>query len=137
MQADLVHSNRATQLTEPALAKSWKISPDGLTYTLVLRQGLRFSDGQPLDADDVLFTFRVYLDESVHASQRDLLIVGGKPIAVRKVDAQTVEFTLAKPYGVGERLFDGLAILPRHLLETAYKEGKLAQSGTLGTTTNQ
>ena len=42
MQADLVHINRATQLTEPALAKSWKISPDGLQYTLVLRQGIVF-----------------------------------------------------------------------------------------------
>ena len=46
MQADLVHINRATQLTEPALARSWKISPDGLAYTLVLRQGIKFSDGR-------------------------------------------------------------------------------------------
>jgi peptide/nickel transport system substrate-binding protein len=137
MQADLVHINRATQLTEPALAKSWKVSADGLRYTLMLRQGLKFSDGHPVDLEDVLFTFRVYLDESVHATQRDLLMVGGKPIGVRRVDAQTVEFVLAKPYGVGERLFDGLAILPRHLLETAYKEGKLAQSGALGTAVNQ
>ena len=137
MQADLVHINRATQLTEPALAKSWKISADGLEYTLVLRKGLRFSDGQALDADDVVFTFRVYLDESVHAPQRDLLIVGGKPIVVRKVDAQTVVFQLAKTYGVGERLFDGLAILPRHLLEKPYQEGKLGQIGTLATAAPQ
>ena len=137
MQADLVHINRATQLTEPALAKSWKISPDGLTYTLVLRQGLKFSDGQSLDADDVLFTFRVYLDENVHAPQRDLLIVGGKPIAVRKLDGHTVVFQLAKTYGVGERLFDGLAILPRHLLEKPYREGKLGQIGTLATAADQ
>ncbi len=137
MQADLVHINRATQLTEPALAKSWKISPDGLAYTLALRQGIKFSDGQPLDADDVLFTFRVYLDESVHATQRDLLIVGGKPIVVRKVDALTVVFQLAKTYGVGERLFDGLAILPRHLLEKPYQEGKLGQIGSLVTASDQ
>jgi len=137
MQADLVHINRATQLTEPALAKSWKISPDGLAYTLVLRQGIKFSDGQPLDADDVLFTFRVYLDENVHAPQRDLLIVGGKPIVVRKVDAHTVVFQLAKTYGVGERLFDGLAILPRHLLEKPYQEGKLGQIGSLATAADQ
>ena len=137
MQADLVHINRATQLTEPALAKSWKVSPDGLQYTVTLRQGLRFSDGQPVDIEDVLFTFRVCLDEAVHATQRDLLIVGGKPITVRRVDAQTVTFTLAKPYGVGERLFDGVMILPRHLLEAAYKEGKLAQVGGLGTAPDQ
>jgi peptide/nickel transport system substrate-binding protein len=137
MQADLIHINRATQLTEPSLAKSWKVSPDGLQYTLVLRKGLHFSDGQPLDADDVLFTMCVYLDENVHATQRDLLIVGGKPITVRKLDGATVVFQLAKPYGAGERLFDGLAILPRHLLEKTYLEGKLAQSGTLSTPANQ
>jgi len=138
MQADLVHINRATQLTEPALAKSWKISPDGLQYRpVVLRHGLKFSDGQPLDADDVLFTFRVYLDENVHAPQRDLLIIGGKPISVRKLDARTVVFQLPKTYGVAERLFDGLAILPRHLLEKSYQEGKLGQIGTLTTAANQ
>lgn len=137
MQADLVHINRATQLTEPALAKSWKISPDGLQYTIVLRHGLKFSDGQPLDADDVLFTFRVYLDENVHAPQRDLLIISGKPITVRKLDARTVVFRLPKTYGVGERLFDGLAILPRHLLEKPYQEGKVSQIGTLATAANQ
>jgi peptide/nickel transport system substrate-binding protein len=137
MQADLIHINRATQVTELALAKSWKVSADGLQYTLTLRKGLRFSDGQPVDADDVLFTFRVCLDEKVHATQRDLLIVGGKPIAVRKLDSQTVVFQLAKTYGAGERLFDGLAILPRHLLEKPYNEGKLAQTWTLATPPNQ
>jgi peptide/nickel transport system substrate-binding protein len=137
MQADLVHINRATQLTEAALAKSWKISPDGLQYRLTLRKGLCFSDGQPLDADDVLFTMRVLLDENVHASQRDLLVVGGTPISVRKVDRETVVFQLAKPYGAGERLFDGLEILPRHLLEKPYQDGKLAQAGVLTTPANQ
>jgi peptide/nickel transport system substrate-binding protein len=137
MQADLVHINRATQLTEPGLAKSWKVSPNGLEYTIVLRQGIKFSDGQPLDADDVLFTFRVYLDENVHATQRDLLIIGGKPIALRKADAHTIVFQLAKTYGVGERLFDGMVILPRHLLEKPYKEGKLGQIGSLAAAADQ
>jgi len=137
MQADLVHINRATHLTEPALAKSWKVSSDGLDYTLTLRQGLRFSDGEPLDAEDVLFTLRVYLDEGVHAPQRDLLIVGGKPITVTKINARTLVFHFAKPYGVGERVFDGLAILPRHLLEKTYQEGKLGQIGSLSTPANQ
>jgi peptide/nickel transport system substrate-binding protein len=133
MQSDLIHINRATQLTEPALVKSWKISTDGLQYTLALRSGLRFSDGHPLDADDVLFTFRLYLDENLHSPQRDLLIIGGKAIAVRKLDQRTLVFTLAKKYGVEERLFDGLAILPRHLLEKPYQEGKLAQLWNTGT----
>ncbi|HZC66902.1 MAG TPA: ABC transporter substrate-binding protein, partial [Candidatus Dormibacteraeota bacterium] len=137
MQADLVHINRATQLPEPALAKSWRVSGDNLEYTLNLRKGLRFSDGHPVDADDVLFTFHVYLDENVHATQRDLLIIEGKPITVQKTDAWTVVFQLPKPYGVGERIFDGLPILPRHLLEKPYTEGKLAQTWTLATPANQ
>jgi len=131
MQADLIHINRSSQLTEPGLAKSCKVSKDGLEYAIELRRGLQFSDGHAMDADDVLFTFRVYLDEAIHAPQRDLLIVGGKPIEVRKVDAYHLVFRMAKPYGVGDRLFDGLAILPRHLLEKPYQEGKLAQFGGL------
>ena len=64
---DLIHINRATQKTEPALAKSWTVSKDGTQFTLKLRRGMRFSDGQPFDADDVLFSFKVYLDEQVHS----------------------------------------------------------------------
>src|SRR6202050_4971489 len=115
--------NRATQKTEPALAKSWTVSPDGRHYTLHLRRALRFSDGEPLDADDVIFSFDLYLDEKIDSPQRDLLVVGGKPIVVRKIDAYTVEFALAQPYAAAERLFDGFAILPRHLLEGAYHSG--------------
>ena len=137
MQADLIHINRSSQLCEPALAKSWTVSRDGLDYTMKLRRGLHFSDGQPLDIDDVLFTFRVYLDESVHATQRDLLIVGGRPVQVRKIDSETLAFHLSKPYGVGERLFDGMAILPRHILESVYNAGKLANAGTLDTSASQ
>jgi peptide/nickel transport system substrate-binding protein len=127
MMADLIHINRSSQQVEASLAKSWTVSKDGRTFTLKLRRGLRFSDGQPFDADDVLFTFQVYLDEKVHSPQRDLLIVGGKPLEVQKVDSYTVRFTLAQPYAAAERIFDSLAILPRHLLEKAYQGGRFAQ----------
>jgi peptide/nickel transport system substrate-binding protein len=131
--ADLLHINRVAQLTEPALAKSWKVSPDGLRYTLRLRSGIRFSDGHAFGADDVVFSFQVYLDENLHSPQRDLLIVGGKPIIVRKLDAHTVSFELAQPYAAAERLFDSVAILPRHILQKPYQEGRLAQAWTLAT----
>ena len=49
LMGDLIEINRSTQQTEPALAKSWKISPDGRTFTLQLRKGIRFSDGHPFD----------------------------------------------------------------------------------------
>jgi len=133
MQADLIHINRESQRVEPALAKSWTISRDGKVYVLHLRQGLRFSDGAPFTADDVVFSFGLYLDEKLHSPQRDLLMIDDKPIVVKKLSAYTVEFDLSKPYGPGERLFDGLAILPKHLLEQPYREGKFAQ--TWNTTT--
>ena len=56
------------------------------------RRGIRFSDGHPFDADDVVFSYQVYMDEKVGSPQRDLLLPGGKPIVVRKVDQYTVEF---------------------------------------------
>ena len=127
IMADLVHINRASQRTEPALAKSWKLSPDGRTFTLQLRRGIRFSDGQPFNADDVVFSYQLYLDEQLHSPQRDLLVIDGKPMTVTKVDPYTVRFTLAQPYGAAERIFDGLAIVPRHILEKPYREGRLAQ----------
>jgi peptide/nickel transport system substrate-binding protein len=131
MNADLIEINRETQKTEPALAKSWQISPDGRTFTLQLRKGIRFSDGQPFDADDVVFSFTVYTDEAVDSPQRDLLIIDGKPITVTKLDAYTVRFTLPRPYAAAERIFDGLAVLPKHLLEKPYREGKFAQVWSL------
>lgn len=133
MTADLIHINRASQQTEPALAKSWSVSKDGRIFTVKLRHGLRFSDGQPFDADDVVFSFQVYLDEKINSSQRDLLVVGGKPIEVQKIDRYTVRFTLAQPYAAAERIFDGLAMMPRHLLEKTYQEGRFAQAWALTT----
>ena len=131
--ADLIHIDRETQQPQPALARSWTVSPDGRRFTLALRRGVRFSDGQPFDADDVVFSFRVYLDEKVGSPQRDLLIVGDKPIAVRKIDQYTVQVDLAAPYAVGERMFDSVAMLPRHLLETPYTEGRLPRMWAVGT----
>ena len=83
--ADLIHINRGSQQTEPSLATSWKMSLDGRTFTLKLRRGIRFSDGHPFDADDVIFSFQVYLDEKVHSPQRDLLVVSGKPISATRL----------------------------------------------------
>ncbi len=131
MTADLVHINRQTLATEPALGKSWKRSGDGRAYTIELRRGLRFSDGHPCDADDVLFSFEVYLDEKLGSPQRDLLVIDGQPIRLTKLDAYTVRFDLPKPYAAAERIFDSIAILPRHLLEASYRQGKLGQAWAL------
>jgi peptide/nickel transport system substrate-binding protein len=137
LNADLIHINRETLKTEPALATSWAISPDGKQYLVHLRHGVRFSDGQPFNADDVVFSFELYLDEKLHSPQRDLLVVGDKPMAVQKVDDYTVRFSLTEPYAAAERLFDGLAILPRHSLEGAYREGKFPEAWSVSASPDQ
>jgi len=137
LHASLVRINRATLETEPELATSWEVSPDGRRYTLILRKGVRFSDGDPFDANDVVFTFQAYLDERVGSPQRDLLIVNGRPIEVARVDDYTVSLTLAAPYAAAERIFDGVPILPRHLLETAHRAGTLADAWSLATPPSQ
>ena len=133
MTGDLIHINRETQKTEPALAKSWTVSPDGKTFTLQLRQGIRFSDGAPFNADDVVFSFQVYLDEKIDYPQRSFLFIQGKPLVVQKIGPYTVRFSFSSPYAAAERLFDSVAMLPRHLLEKDYKEGKLNQVWGLST----
>ncbi|HET9183190.1 MAG TPA: ABC transporter substrate-binding protein [Candidatus Angelobacter sp.] len=133
MTGDLIHINRETQRTEPALAKSWTASRDGKTFTLRLRRGIKFSDGVPFDADDVVFSFQVYLDEKIDYPQRSFLFIHGKPLQVQKLGPYTVRFSFVSPYAAAERLFDSVAMLPRHLLEQPYKEGKLNQAWGLDT----
>ena len=48
---------------EPELATAWKVAPDGLTATFTLRQGVKFSDGSPLTADDVVFSLTRAIDQ--------------------------------------------------------------------------
>jgi peptide/nickel transport system substrate-binding protein len=133
MMADLVHINRATQKTEPALATSWKLSKDGRSFIVKLRRGIRFSDGQPFNADDVVFTFKAYLDDKIHSPQRDLLIIGGKPISVVKLDDYTLRFEISQPYAAAERIFDSVWILPQHQLRASYEHGAFAQALSLNT----
>jgi peptide/nickel transport system substrate-binding protein len=130
---DLIHINRQTQKTEPALARSWSVSEDERRYTLELRDDVLFSDGEPFDADDVLFSFEVYLDPEVGSTNRALLTVQGEPIRASKLDQHSVVFELAAPYAAGERLFDSVAMLPHHLLGASYENGTLAQAWGLGT----
>src|SRR4029079_3971482 len=137
LSADLVHINRLTLRTELALAKSCVMSADGRHYTVTLRDGLRFSDGTPLTADDVVFSFKVYLDERVNSPQRDVLIVDGKPLAVTKLSTLSVRVDLPAPYAPGERLFDSFWILPTHTLDPAFLDGKFPQAWTVGAAVDQ
>jgi peptide/nickel transport system substrate-binding protein len=131
-QARLVRVNRATFELEPWLAERWDSSPDGLTHTLYLREGLKWSDGTPLAAEDVAFSVEAATDEKVSVLASSL-IAGGKSIAATIVDARTVRVSFAGPSGQGLRMLDALPIVPRHKLEAAYRAGKFPEAWSMQT----
>ena len=128
----LVEDNGETTVTEPALAESWTTSKDGRTWTFVLRKGLVWDDGTPFTADDVVFTFKVIYDPKVPNSLGDILTVDGKPIKATKVDATTVQFQTAQPFGPFLRSI-GIGIIPQHKLDAAYQAGKFNQTWGVNT----
>ncbi|MCP3956590.1 MAG: ABC transporter substrate-binding protein [bacterium] len=133
MTANLIRINRKTQETEAALAKTWDTSSDGRRFTIYLRRGVRFSDGHQFDADDVVFSFELYLNPEVASPIRDLLVIGDKPVRVKKIDRFTIEFELPEPLAAGERLFDGIAMLPKHILKDSYIRGEIGSAWSLDT----
>jgi peptide/nickel transport system substrate-binding protein len=128
LHAKLVRIDRRTQELEPWLAESWTTSPDGLAYTLKLRQGVTFSDGTPFTSADVLFAFRAVYDPSMNSPIGESLRVGGKPLEVSAPDAGTIVVRFPSAFGPGLRLLDSLPILPRHKLEAALAAGTLASA---------
>ncbi len=93
-------------ITEPWLLERWEASADVKEWTLYLRQGIKFNDGSPLTADDVLFNFQQWLNPDIGSSMMGL--VGGYLTAdnVEKVDDYTVKLHLSTPQiGVPEHLF--------------------------------
>lgn len=111
------------QKVQPGVASSWEMSEDGLEYTFHLRPGLRWSDGETLDADDVIFTSQVALDPKIHAGSFDILQSGGKPWKFEKVDSLTVKVVLPAPFGPVVEVIGSMYLVPRHKLEAAYKAG--------------
>jgi peptide/nickel transport system substrate-binding protein len=127
--APLVRIHPETLGTEGVLAESWKVSGDGRRMDVRLRAGLRFSDGARLTAEDVVFTFGVHTDPKAGSPQGELL----EGMTVAKTGEREVRFTLARAHALGERLLAGTAIVPRHRLEGAYREGRLASAWGLRT----
>jgi peptide/nickel transport system substrate-binding protein len=81
---------------QPLLASSWDISPDGLTYTFHLQQGVKFSDGAALTADDVKYSLDTARAEASVNAQKQLF---AKIASVDVVDPGTVKVTLSGPQG--------------------------------------
>jgi peptide/nickel transport system substrate-binding protein len=105
----------------PEIAKSWDWSADGKQLTLHLIEGAKWSDGVPFTADDVMFTWDGYIqDTNVNAPRsKDAWSWDGKYATLEKVDDNTVKFTfpVVKPYDAFYLMNEGnFVVMPAHQL---------------------
>ena len=118
----LIRENGLTAELEPELAESWSISPDRMQITFTLREGLKWSDGKPLTADDVIFTYqKIYLNNKIPTVYKDWLRIGTTDVfpSVQKLDRRRVRFTLPEPFAPFLRSVGILAVLPEHKLRSS------------------
>ncbi|MDR9437514.1 MAG: peptide-binding protein [Thiohalophilus sp.] len=97
------------------IARDWQVSDDGLSFTFRLREGVKFSDGEPLDADDVAFTFE-FIQNPAIAAPRERAIYD-KIESVTATGPHEVVFKFKEPYFNSLALAGGMAIMPRHFYE--------------------
>jgi peptide/nickel transport system substrate-binding protein len=83
----------------PKLATSWKPNSDGTVWTFNLRQGVKFSDGTPMSADDVVYTFQQQSNTKNSANALSVFNALLDPSGVKKIDDHTVAFHLKAPDG--------------------------------------
>jgi peptide/nickel transport system substrate-binding protein len=115
----LISENGLTGELEPALAESWVLSENKKRIIFTLRSELKWSDGKPLTADDVIFTYQdIYLNQKIPTVYRDFLRIGssGAFPSVKKIDRRRVEFILPEPFAPFLRYVEKLKILPAHAL---------------------
>ena len=114
----LIAENYETGEIEPELAESWEFSDDGLALTYTLREDLKWSDGEPLTVDDIVFTYNdIFLNDSIPTQIRDILRIGeaGQLPTVTKLNERQVKFEVPEPFAPFLRN-TGVNIMPKHLL---------------------
>ncbi|HEY1174200.1 MAG TPA: ABC transporter substrate-binding protein [Verrucomicrobiae bacterium] len=115
-----------TQKAVPGMAESCTAAEDQKTWTIVLRKNLKWSDGKPLTADDVVFTWNdIIFNPKINNVTRDMFMMHGKPFVVTKVDDLTVKIVTPEVYPPFlEFAAGGVPILPKHKLEEFTKPDK-------------
>ncbi len=124
----LTESSAEDMSPVPLLAESWDTSADGKTWTYHLRHGVKWSDGQDLDADDVVYSFQRSKDGETENGQYGSYV---DPIEkITKVDQYTVSMTTAEPSP--SMLHLAVPIVPEHV----WKNVTAAQVGTFANDTD-
>ena len=132
--SSLVCLNMVTQEPGPGLAESWSVEADQKTWTFKLRPGVRWNDGAPLTAADVVFTWNevMYNPES-NPMTFDLFRINGKNFAVTQVDDATVRVVTPEIFAPFVEFFGSVPILPRHALQAAVKAKVFATAYSVNT----
>lgn len=102
------------------IANDWQISEDGLTFTFQLRNDVTFSDGEPLEADDVAFTFDFIMNEAIAAPRERAYL--SKIESVTAADKYEVIFKFKEPYFNSLSLAGSMGIMARHFYEPYLQE---------------
>jgi len=113
------------------------VSPDGLTWTFHLRKGAAFSDGHPMTAADVLFSFQLAYDETLHPSVQDLLVSNGRKWEISAPDDYTFVIKVPSPNAMVIPLSGSVPVLPKHVLEPIFKAGNFASAYNISTPPEQ
>src|SRR6266404_434683 len=119
---------------DPGLCTKWDVSKDATDWTFRLRRGVRWSDGEPFSADDVVFTYNVILDKNVDTAARDVFVEGtddsGATIypEIEKLDDYTVRFKLHRPNGSFLDSIYNLWLIPKHKWEQPWRAGRFADT---------
>lgn len=99
------------------LAESCKISEDGLTYTVKLRDNLKWHDGEAITADDLMFTMECIADTDNGTDFTGAAFINDKEVKVNKVDELTVEFKIPEASASYETKLGAVTIIPEHIFE--------------------
>ncbi len=100
---------------EGRLAESWRVSDDGLTITFRLRPEAAFSDGRPVTAEDVVFSYRFIMDPKIKAPRERAYYE--KLASVEALGPHEVAFRFKEPYYNSLTLAGGMAIMAKHFYE--------------------
>jgi peptide/nickel transport system substrate-binding protein len=108
----LLTRNSDTLEWEGLLAESWEVSEDGLTFVFKLRDGITFSDGVALTAEDVVFSYEFIMNPAIQAPSWRAYY--SKIESVVALDSRTVKFQFEEPYFKALAFAGGLQVLPKH-----------------------
>ena len=128
MYRSLVIANPTETAWEADMAESYTISDDGMTYTFVLQDGLKWSDGEALTADDIVWNVETALKAAQVASAftscfgyiegaQEFTEGTADHISGIAVDGNTITFTLTAPYAYFLKNLANFSFLPKHCLE--------------------